>query len=307
MSALDDPDFRLNWYPRLYREGMGVEEAYQICGDIARRHYENFTVVSRITPPDKRDHVGALYAFCRYTDDLGDELEENNLKALDLWEEELDLCFREDERPGNAILIALSETVRRLDLPPSPFRKLIEANRIDQRKETYEDYDEVLHYCDHSANPVGRLFLMIFGYRNKEMFRLSDSTCTGLQLANFWQDVDRDERAGRIYIPQEDMVRFDYSPQLLRSRVYNEEFVRLMEFQVDRTKGLLKEGLDLPPLLGGRLEVAVELFNRGGLAVLDKIEELRYDVLHERPTLSAWEKGAIALSSLANVYLGGRR
>ncbi|MCF7890203.1 squalene synthase HpnC [Candidatus Bipolaricaulota bacterium] len=283
--------------PELYRKDLTLEDAYEVCREISLGHYENFTVVSRLMPAEKRKYIYALYAYSRYTDDLGDELEEGNLEALDLWEEELTGIFRGEE-PKNVILMALMDTVKSHSLTAEPFRKLIEANRMDQLNKSYETYEDLLEYCDHSANPVGRVFLGIFGYSDKRRRNLSDKTCTGLQLTNFWQDVDRDERMGRVYLPEEDMERFGYSREMLEERVYNEEFVKLMEFEVSRARDLLEEGLELVPLLDSRIKMDVRLFNQGGLKILDKIEEEEYDVLHKRPTLSRGEKVWLFFSNL---------
>lgn len=284
--------------PELYRKDFSVTEAYDTCKKIGTEHYENFTVVSRLMPAEKRKYIYALYAFSRYTDDLGDELEDGNLEALDLWEEELDEVFRGKE-PKNPILLALRDTVEKHSLTKEPFKKLIRANRMDQRNFSYETYDDLLHYCDHSANPVGRVFLAIFGYHDEERKELSDSTCTGLQLTNFWQDVDRDERMGRVYIPEEDMEKFGYSRDELEARIYNERFVELMRFEVSRARDLLEEGLELVPTLDSRIKTDVRLFNLGGLKILDKIESESYDVLHERPTLSRSEKVWLFVSNFA--------
>ncbi len=283
--------------PELYREGINVEEGYEVCRRIGTEHYENFTVVSRLMPREKRKYIYSLYAFSRYTDDLGDELEEGSLEALDRWEEELESVF-EGGNPRNAILVALRDTVERHSLTSEPFKKLIEANRMDQRKNSYRTYEDLLEYCDHSANPVGRAFLAIFDYADRRRKGLSDKTCTGLQLTNFWQDVDRDEKMGRVYLPEEDMQRFGYSRRKLEERVYNQEFVELMKFEVARARNLLEEGLKLVPMLDKRIEMDVRLFNQGGLRILDKIEEEDYDVLHQRPTLSKGNKVRLFLSNL---------
>ncbi len=283
--------------PELYRQEFSLDSAYELCREIGTEHYENFTVVSRMTPADKRKYIYALYAYSRYTDDLGDELEDGNLEALDLWQEELEAAFRGKE-PENPILLALRDTATRHSLSEKPFKKLIEANRMDQRQKSYRTYEDLLEYCDHSANPVGRIFLAIFGYGDEKRRELSDKTCTGLQLTNFWQDVDRDEKMGRVYIPEEDMERFNYSRDLLEDRIYNEDFVELMKFEVERARNLLQEGLELVPLLDNRLKMDVRLFNQGGLRILDKIEEEDYNVLHKRPTLSGGEKVWLFFSNL---------
>ncbi len=286
-----------NLNPELYRKDLTLEDAYGVCKDISVGHYENFTVVSRLMPAEKRKYIYALYAYSRYTDDLGDELEEGNLEALDLWEKDLMGIFQ-GEDPENAILMALQDTVETHSLTAEPFCKLIEANRMDQLNRSYETYEDLLEYCDHSANPVGRVFLGIFGYNDARRNELSDKTCTGLQLTNFWQDVDRDERIGRVYLPEEDMKKFGYSREMLEDRVYNERFVELMKFEVSRARELLEGGLELVPLLDKRIKMDVRLFNQGGLRILDKIEEEEYDVLHKRPTLSRGEKVWLFFSNL---------
>lgn len=286
-----------NLNPELYRKDLALEDAYEVCRDISIGHYENFTVVSRLMPAEKRKYIYALYAYSRYTDDLGDELEEGNLEALDTWEKDLMRVFQGEE-PKNAILMALQDTVRSHSLTAEPFRKLIEANRMDQLNKSYGTYEDLLEYCDHSANPVGRVFLGIFGYNDERRNNLSDKTCTGLQLTNFWQDVNRDEKMGRVYLPEEDMKQFGYSRKMLEDRIYNEEFVELMKLEVSRARNLLEEGLELVPLLDSRIKMDVRLFNQGGLSILDKIEEEEYDVLHKRPTLSRGEKVWLFFSNL---------
>lgn len=269
---------------------MDRNSAYEKCIELGRDHYENFTVVSRLLPRQYRKYVYALYAYCRHTDDLGDEYGGDREEKLKQWEQDLDCCFSSTCTPSHPILLAVDDLVQRFGLPADPFYKLIEANRMDQKNESYETYQDLLYYCDHSANPVGKLFLAIFGYQDERRQQLSDSTCTGLQLTNFWQDVWRDYQKGRIYIPQEDLRRFDYSSEELSDRRFNENFKRLMEFEVGRARELLREGLRLPPLLDDRIKADVTLFNKGGLGVLDKIEELDYDVLNVRPTISTPEK-----------------
>jgi len=290
--------------PELYRKGATTSDAYQHCRKIGTNHYENFTVVSRLLPRKKRKYVYALYAFSRYTDDLGDELEDGNSSALDQWEQELEKSIK-NGTTDNLILIALRDTVHELDLSLEWLKKIIHANRMDQLNNSYETYEDLLHYCDHSANPVGRIFLKIFDESSERNNALSDKTCTGLQLTNFWQDVNRDEKMGRVYIPVEDMEHFNYSREKLEKRVYNENFVNLMKFEVNRARKLLKEGFTLVPLLEGRIKIDVRLFNLGGLKILNKIGQINYDVLHTRPTISKFEKVTLFSLSLLDHLLGG--
>ncbi|MFP4646559.1 MAG: squalene synthase HpnC [Candidatus Acetothermia bacterium] len=277
---------------------VSLDGAYKLCKTVAQSHYENFTVVTRFLPKWSRKYVYALYAYCRYTDDLGDEISGDRLEKLNRWERKLKGALSERGTPDHPILIAVQDMTSELGLPQEQFKKLIEANRIDQRRSTYQTYQEIVDYCEHSANPVGRLFLSIFDYHSQDLFRLSDKTCTGLQLTNFWQDVYRDLEKGRVYIPQEDMNSYGYSIEELQNREYNCRFKKLMKFEVQRARGLLEEGLQLPDLLDRTLQLDVRLFNLGGLAILDKIESLDYNVLDHRPTVSKFEKTKLLLGEL---------
>jgi len=276
-----------------------LDEAFAYCRRVALGHYENFTVASWLLPRQLRPHMYVIYAYCRGVDDLGDEARGDRLALLDEWEAELRRAYQGQAR--HPVFVALAHTVRQFDIPPEPFLKLVEANRMDQRRHRYPTYADLLHYCEHSANPVGHLVLYLFGYRDRERQRLSDATCTGLQLANFWQDVARDLEMGRIYIPLEDMSAFGYSEEDLLARVCDDRFRRLMAFEVRRARELFAEGLKLVDLVAGRLKLDVKLFNLGGLAVLDAIEDIDYDVLHRRPTLSRARKALLALRGLLPV------
>jgi squalene synthase HpnC len=278
-----------------------LQDAYRQCKQLARTHYENFTVGSWLLPKEKLPHVCAVYAFCRTVDDLGDEAPGDRLSLLDLWEEDVRRCY--DGIPRHPYLLALQDTIHRFDLPPTPFLKLIEANRMDQRTKRYPTYQDLLFYCDHSANPVGHLFLYLFGYRDAERQRLADCTCTALQLTNFWQDVARDLALGRIYIPLEDMERFGYPVEALGQGIANEDFWRLMAFEVARARALFAQGVALVDQVQGPVRVDIQLFTLGGLSVLDAIQRQGYDVLKRRPALSKARKlwllgrtlGALAL------------
>ncbi len=280
-------------------------EAYRYCERLARSHYENFTVGSILLGRERRRHLAAIYAFCRWVDDLGDEAEGDRVGLLQWWEEELDRCYA--GRPSHLVMVALADTVEKFDIPEEPFRKLIEANRRDQRKRRYETFAELLEYCDHSANPVGRLFLYLFGYRDSERQRLSDCTCTALQLTNFWQDIVKDLEKDRIYIPREDLERFNYTEEQLQGGVVNGDFRRLMAFELSRTRELFQNGLELVGLVDRGIAVDVELFSRGGMAILDKIEDAGCDVFRQRPQLSKLEKLWLLLSTVARRRPGGKR
>ena len=270
-------------------------ESYAYCADLARSHYENFTVISRFTPKQHRPALEAVYAFCRHTDDLGDEAEGDRLALLDEWDAELDLAYNGE--PAHPIMVALQDTIRRAQIPEEPFRKLIEANRMDQGAGRFETYADVLHYCDHSANPVGRMVLHVLGEASEENVRLSDATCTALQLANFWQDVARDYAMGRIYIPLEDMRAFGCTEEQIANGVADRAFRDLMRSEVDRAQALFEEGLPLATRLGGRARLAIALFSKGGMRVLDAIRKQDYDVLSERPVVTRSRKLWLILST----------
>ena len=278
------------------------EQAFAYCRKVALGHYENFSVVSWLLPRVLRPHMYAVYAYCRGVDDLGDEAGGDRLALLDDWEAELRRCY--DGTPRDIRFVALRETIQTFDIPPEPFQRLIEANRRDQTVSRYRTFAELQEYCTYSANPAGHLVLYLFGYRDDERRRLSDATCTALQLANFWQDVSRDLEKGRIYIPLDDMERFGYSEAELLARRDNESFRRLIAFQVQRTRGLFREGLRLVPRVRGRLRLDLRLFSLGGLAALDAIERMDYDVLSRRPTVSKARKALLALRGLLPLPVG---
>jgi len=273
-----------------------LAEAYAYCQRLATSHYENFTVVSWLLPRALRPHMHAVYAYCRGVDDLGDEAAGDRLALLDAWEADLLRCY--EGVPRQPVFTALQETVRRFDIPREPFLRLIEANRRDQRTNRYRTYEDLLAYCENSANPVGHLVLYLFGYRDEERQRLSDATCTALQLTNFWQDVRRDLEKGRVYIPLAEMERFGYGEADLLALRFNERFRDLMAFQVRRTRELFRRGLELIPRVRGRLRLDLKLFSLGGLAVLDAIEAQGYDTLSRRPRLSRARKALLALRGL---------
>lgn len=283
---------------------VDLDEAYSRCERLARSHYENFTVVSWFLPGEIRRHLYAIYAFCRFVDDLGDEFTGDRNAALDLWEEEIGRCF--DGVPRHPYMVALQNTIRLFDIPREPFLKLVHANRIDQTVHRHATYDDLDHYCQHSANPVGHLVLYVCGYRDQKRMRLADYTCTALQLTNFWQDVARDFAMGRIYIPQEDMERFGYCEEDLAAGIVNQPFRDMMAFEVERARELFGKGLALVGTLDGRIKIDIALFSLGGLKVLDAIEAQHYDVLTRRPELSKTARIGLMIRTALRVGLMGR-
>lgn len=269
---------------------------------LATHHYENFHVVSLLLPRALRQDFYNVYAFCRWADDLGDETgdPDQSLRLLAWWRDELRAMYA-GAPPANPVFLALSETVARHHLPPEPFEFLIDAFIQDQTVTRYKDWDEVLQYCRRSANPVGRLVLMLCGYRDEERFHLSDDTCTALQLANFWQDVTVDMAKGRVYLPLHLFSRHGYSEAELFARRFTPAFRNLMKEAVDYAARLFERGLPLAGTLGRRLAFDIELFSRGGMKVLDKIRAQDYNVLRARPAISRTDRVLLLLGSLARV------
>ena len=280
-----------------------VEEGYDRCEALAKTHYENFSIGSWLLPRSTRKHFYSIYAFCRFVDDLGDEFEGDRMRALDFWEQEIERCY--SGAPTHPYMIALQETISTFDIPREPFEKLIVANRMDQIATRYPTYADLDFYCHHSANPVGHLVLYVCGYRDSERQRLSDFTCTALQLANFWQDVSRDYVMGRIYIPLEDMERFGYSEQELARAEATDAFRELMSYEVNRARDLFHSGLKLIDTLAGRIKLNVALFSLGGMKVLDAIERQRFDVLSRRPEVSKAAKTRLMASAVIRLWLLG--
>lgn len=285
-------------HPYRFNGPVTVPEARRYCERLAKSHYENFLVAGVFCPRPLRQHFYNVYAYCRISDDLGDEIADVNqaLILLDWWEEELDAMYQ--GAPRHPVFMALAETVQKFDIPAEPFRDLLIAFRQDQRITRHATYQDLLHYCKYSANPVGRLVLYLCGYSDPERLALSDKTCTALQLANFWQDVTRDLDKDRVYIPQEDISRFGYNEELLIARKFTPEFGALMKFEVDRTRALFAEGLKLCDLVDRRVRLDIEMFNRGGIEVLRLIERQKYDVLTHRPSVPKRRQIALLIGRL---------
>ncbi len=268
------------------KAGCSPEEAQRYTRWLARHHYENFNVVSWLLPKALHQHFYNVYAYCRWADDLGDEVPQaaRALELLGWWERELDACY--EGKPSHPVFVALRETILAKDIPRQPFADLLKAFRQDQTVKRYPNWDSVLNYCEYSANPVGLLVLYLCGYRDEQRQRLSDATCTALQLANFWQDVSRDLEKGRIYIPLDAAAAHGLTENDIVERRFDERYVRLMKELIVRTRILFAEGHPLANRVDGRLSVDLEMFTRGGLAILDSIESIGYDTLHRRPSIS---------------------
>ena len=273
--------------------GCSVEEARRYTRRLAARHYENFHVATRLLPRRWRQHFCNIYAYCRWADDLGDEVASplRSLELLDAWEQELNECYA--GRPSHPVFVALASTIRAFDIPVEPFRDLLRAFRQDQTVHQYESWGDLLGYCRYSANPVGRLVLYVCGYQDEERQRLSDSTCTALQLANFWQDVARDLDKGRLYLPLEALRRNGLSAADIEARRFDARYVAMMKDLIARTRALLAEGAPLLARVDARLRVDLDLFGRGGLAVLAAIEDAGYNTLERRPAIGSLTRASL--------------
>jgi squalene synthase HpnC len=288
---------------RIPEVAPSLEEARAWCRHLAETHYENFHVASWFLPKALRPHFHSIYAYCRVSDDLGDEVgsTDSAMALLDLWGRELDACY--EGRARHPVFVALRETIDACSIPKEPFADLLTAFRQDQTVTRYGSMDEVLGYCHYSANPVGRLVLYACGEVSEENFRLSDATCSALQLANFWQDVREDFARGRVYLPQSDMQRFGVSDETIAAGVATAEFSALMRFEVEYARGMFEQGLPLIGKVNRDLALDLDLFSRGGLEILRAIERRDYDVLSARPAISKRTKLGLALRALSGKAL----
>ncbi len=273
--------------------GRSLAEARSYCSQLARSHYENFTIASLLLPRGLLPHFHAVYAYCRWADDLADETG-GGTRALELlrwWREELLRCY--DAQPRHPVMVALRETIDRFHIPPKPFLELLFAFEQDQLVKRYQNFEQLLGYCRYSANPVGHLVLYLCQAHDPTRAALADHICTALQLTNFWQDVARDFDIDRVYLPEEDRKRFGYTEADLQNRRINQAFADLMRFEVERTRDLFYRGFPLLGQIGPKIRLDIELFIRGGLSILRKIERLGYNVWQTRPVLAKWEKAAL--------------
>lgn len=292
---------------RMPETAPSLAEARAYCRDLAQTHYENFHVASWLLPAALRPHFHAIYAYCRVSDDLADEVGDPTQATalLALWRRELEACYQ--GRARHPVFVALAETIRARSIPKEPFADLLTAFEQDQVVTRYPTRTEVLGYCRYSANPVGRLVLYACGYADAERFRMSDATCTALQLANFWQDVAGDYGRGRIYLPQDAMERFGVGEADIASGRATPAFRALLRSEVELARALFLAGLPLAGTVRGRLALDLELFSRGGLEILRAIERRDFDVLSRRPALSKGDKLGLFLGALAGWLRPGRR
>lgn len=285
-------------------KAWSIDQAFAYTQWLATHRYENFHVVSLFLPKRLHQDFYNVYAFCRWADDLGDEIGDprESLRLLGWWRDLLRATYR-NEKPGHPVFVALKETIAQHELPMQPFDNLITAFIQDQTVTRYDDWDGVLDYCVNSANPVGRLVLYLGGYRDEERQRLSDHTCTALQLANFWQDVTVDLKKDRIYLPLHLFKEHGASLDDLRALRFTPQFRAVMKDAVDVAQDLFEKGLPLARTLDRRLSLDIDLFSRGGMKVLEKIRTQDYDVLAARPSVTKSERVRLLLRSLVRVAI----
>jgi squalene synthase HpnC len=284
-------------------ESYTEAEALAYTRWLATHHYENFQVVSFLLPRHLHQHFYNVYSFCRWADDLGDEMGdcEESLKLLAWWRSELQAMYRGEV--SHPVFIALRSTINQFEIPIEPFDRLIQAFEQDQHITRYDDWEGVFGYCVNSANPVGHLVLYLCGYRDAERQQLSDYTCTALQLANFWQDVTVDLAKDRIYLPLALLSRYGYTVEELFAHTFDQRFEKIMQEAVAVADDLFRRGLPLIRTVDRRLALDLELFSRGGMKVLDKIRAQGYNVLARRPAISKWERLGILLNSLPRLVV----
>jgi squalene synthase HpnC len=282
-----------------------LAEAREYCARLARSHYENFSVASWFLPKRLRQHFFNIYAYCRISDDLGDEVGDTSasLELLDQWQGELEACYHGS--PKHPVFVALAETVREFDIPQHEFSDLLTAFRQDQTVTRFATFNDVLGYCHYSANPVGHLVLYLCGYRDAERQQLSDFTCTALQLANFWQDVSVDYAKDRIYLPLEDLRRFGVSELDIAHNQNTPSFCTMMKFEVERARDWFHQGLPLVGKVDRELAIDLDLFSRGGLEILNAIEKQGYAILGNRPAISKTRKLALVGKAALDKLFGG--
>ena len=282
-----------------------LREAQAWCRELATTHYENFHVATFFLPRKGRPHFESIYAYCRVADDLGDEVADPLVatRLLDTWGAMLEECYDVPERSMHPVFVALHETIRECNPPRELFLDLLHAFRMDQIKTEYGSWEELLEYSHYSANPVGRLVLWVCGYREESVAVLSDKVCTALQLANFWQDVVEDEERGRRYLPGDVMLRFGVEEGQIAGRVFTPEFRTMVESLVVRTRAMLLEGGEISKSVDKELAVVLDLFRKGGEAILNGITAQDFDVLRGRPVVSKARK----LGLLMEAFVGKLR
>ncbi len=275
-----------------------LSDAQAACFELARTHYENFPVRSALLNRPEREDLAAIYAFCRTTDDLGDEFPGDRVAALDAWETAVTSALAGQPPADEPVLVALSQTTSRREIPPDLFLRIVEANRRDQTVHSYADADALLEYCSYSATPVGRMVLTVIDHGQGQE-PLSDATCIGLQLANFWQDLRRDWDKGRCYLPLDACARHGVDPSVELGRATaSPALIDLVEEQVESARRWLQKGWSLADALPVRWRPIVRGFTRGGWAICDAIEARGFDTLRDRPVVSRRARTAIIINEM---------
>src|SRR5580698_7243921 len=319
MTPITTPDARIATVPAaelgwsrlppeyaIPQSAPSLAEAQEYCRRLARTHYENFSVATWFLPKKLRQDFLNVYAYCRISDDLGDEVGDATaaLALLDEWQAELDACYQ--GTPRHPVFVALAETVRKFDIPKHEFSDLLIAFRQDQTITRFPTFNDVLAYCRYSANPVGHLVLYLCGYRDPERQQLSDFTCTALQLANFWQDVTVDYAKGRIYLPLEDLKKFNVTEADIARDHNTAAFRTMMRFEVERARDWFRQGLPLIENVDSELAIDLDLFSHGGQEILNAIEKQNYAVLGNRPAISKPRKLALVARAAHSKLFAGK-
>lgn len=282
----------------LYENNTMMEKAYQFCQQLTKKHTENFPVASLAIPKNIRPHIAAVYAFARTADDFADEtaFEGERMAKLKAWEDELKNSII--KKTTHPVFLALSDTIKKFNLPITLFLDLLTAFKMDVVVTRFQTYEQLLGYCRYSANPVGRIILHLMGYPAPKFLEYSDAICTALQLANFWQDIEIDLAKGRIYIPLEDMHRFGCPETNLLQKTYDQNFERLLYFEVDRTFELFNKGKPLLNSIHGRFGFELKLTWMGGVSILKKIQQVKGNIFAKRPVLRKKDWAGLIIKAL---------
>ena len=279
-----------------------LSECFDECKKFMQQNYENFTIGSKFIPKNIRKHFYSIYTFCRLTDDIGDESTGDRVTNLRIWEKELDKCYI--AKSSHPYFIALQNTIKTFNIKKYLLKRIIIANFRDQTNQSFKTFNDLLDYCKYSANPVGRIMLQLLNCSSKNNILLSDKICTALQITNFLQDIKRDIQNNRLYIPISELRKFNISHKEIKGGGYSENFKKMMQFQVTRTKNIFEEGYNLINHVDKKLVLDLSLFIMGGLSILRKIEKNNFDTITKRPTLSKLDKIKIFISIYCRIKLG---